>query len=671
MLKGLFKTNKIISVGGRFLARYIKWACRSSTITHIPADLEQRIRANAPVIFAFWHGQFLLTADISPKGLPVKVMVARHNDAEIISEMLKHFDMQLLRGAGAGQRKKDRGGASALRGALRAMQEGYSISLTADIPPGPARTAGKGIIALARLSGRPIIPTAIASSRYWAFNSWNRFILNLPYSKIAVLAGDPIWVASTADNIAAEQARLEVEDMLNTLTQKAYETIGADPKVVLPNHAGPTLKLYQTLTRMLKPVAGTILDRRTRRGKEDFSRRNERLGQPRIPRPDGQLCWFHAASVGETIAILELIEVLRKSYSELSILITTGTVTSARLTENRLSDKVIHQYVPMDNKDFVNQFLEHWHPELAIFVESEIWPNLVLATKQRHIPLILVNGRMSYSSYRRWRKFPGLARPLFSSFDLVLAQNDSFATQFLKMGAPRALPVGNLKLDSLPPPVNKSILAELRKIIRPRRVVFAASTHPGEEVQIAAAHAELVKSFENLLTFIAPRHPERGDDIVKMLQDRSFNVAQRSKFQLPDTDTDIYVADTIGELGLFYSLSNISFIGGSLIPHGGQNPIEAIKLKSAVIVGPSRHNFSDIYQKLIDNRGCVLVTEQSLVPQLRSLLENKEIINELQKNAETVIKDMSGALELTLDYIKPFLDDYSRLSNSRELKRVI
>ncbi len=233
--------------------------------------------------------------------------------------------------------------------------------------------------------------------------------------------------------------------------------------------------------------------------------------------PPGFLAWFHAASVGEANAALPVIETIAAERPEIRLLLTTATVTSARLARTRLPKGVLHQYVPLDNQVFVQRFLRHWRPDLAVLVESEIWPNLVLETKALDIPLLLINGRMSASSFKRWRRRPGLSRPLFSAFDLVLAQNDRLAERFAQLGVARALDVGNLKADAPPPPADLPGRRKLDAALAGRTVWLAASTHPGEDEIVTAAHLKMRIARPDLLTIIVPRHPERGPLIAEQL----------------------------------------------------------------------------------------------------------------------------------------------------------
>ncbi len=649
---------------GRQLARFVKLVHRTATVVAEPPGILDRLAAEHPVIVGLWHGQFMMASMHRPD-VPVAAMVARHGDAELIGSTMANLGVELVRGAGAGGRKKDRGGASALRAALQCLAAGKSFVMTADVPPGPARRCGEGIVTLARMSGRPIVPLAVASSRFITLDTWSRLTINLPYSKLAFVYGEAISVPRDADAEQLERYRQEVERALNAAMLRAYELAGADVKRATPRSADPTipppapglaLKTYRGLTRALAPLAPRILDWRARKGKEDPARRPERLGVAAVPRPEGPLAWIHAASVGEMLAILQLIERLRAERPDLSVLMTTGTVTSAAVAAARVGPGTIHQYAPIDSPQAAARFLDHWRPDLAIFTESEIWPNLILATSDRGIPLTLVNARMSSRSGRRWRRRRRLSRQLFGRFAIVLTQNGALARQFALLGAPRTVEAGNLKIDAAPPPFDAVELQRLKEHFGGRPIVVAASTHEGEETIVAEAHRRLRRRLPGLLTIIAPRHPERGTALAEDLKARGFSIAQRSAGAAPVASTDIYLADTIGELGLFYALADVVFLGGSLVAHGGQNPIEAIRCGCAVTSGPHTENFRDIYGALraagavIDVKG-----EDDLAETLGRLLDDPSRRSHMQTAGEKALAAMGGALEKTVRALLPLL----------------
>ena len=590
-------------------------------------------------------------------------MLARHSDAEFLGEALKRFDMQLIRGAGAAGRGKDRGGSHAYRAAIQALREGRAVAMTADVPGGQARRAGLGIVMAAKQSGRPILPVAIATTRYLALNSWSRMKINLPYSNLGFAVAPVIQVPREASDEELEHYRQQVEEGLNSATQQAYARAGADPMRAAPGGAGakrarPGLWLtsYRVVTSCARPFAPLLLGFRERRGKEEALRRNERLGQPNVKRPAGRLAWFHAASVGETNAVLPLMAALAKERPSLSFLLTTGTVTSAKLAAQRLGPRAIHQYAPLDAPEYVARFLDHWQPDLAVFTESEIWPNLILESSARGIPLTLVNGRMTKRSFRRWRRNLSFAQPLFSRFALVLAQNKGLARNFTTLGAPSAISAGNLKIDSPPPLVDGVELERLRPALQGRPLLIAACTHEGEDEIIAEAHRQLASSFPGLCTIIAPRHPHRGAAITEMLKGRGFNVARRSLGELPDRSSDAYVADTIGELGMLYKLAPVAFIGGSLVDRGGHNPVEAMRLGAVVLVGPHWHNFGDAYGALIGNGGAIVVrSAEEIASAARKLLSDEAELASMRGRANAALATISGALPRTIEALLQYL----------------
>ena len=464
-----------------------------------------------------------------------------------------------------------------------------------------------------------------------------------------------------------DRLRQEVERALDAATRRAYDLAGADvariePKRPLgagdrPVEPGYPLKVYARITSLARPIAPMLLKHRQRRGKEDGQRIPERLGIADTPRPDGPLAWFHAASVGETNAVLPVIEALIARNAGLTVLLTTGTMTSAGLAAKRLPPgRALHQYVPLDAPEYARSFLAHWRPDLAVFTESEIWPNLLLETSRADVPLALVNARMSSRSFQRWKRNAGLSRPLFSRFDLVLAQNERLARRFADLGGRLVRAVGNLKIDAPPPPVDPQSLDALKSALAGRPVIVAASTHEGEELILADAHRRIARDVEGLVTIIAPRHPERGTALAEALKARGLVVAQRSAGGLPDPRTEIYVADTIGELGTFYALSPVAFVGGSLIDHGGQNPIEAVRHGAAVLTGPSWRNFADEYTALIKRGGAIEVHDAGeIAAAVLRLASDGAEIDRMHAGARAALAQLSGALEQTVDALMALL----------------
>ena len=414
------------------------------------------------------------------------------------------------------------------------------------------------------------------------------------------------------------------------------------------------LKAYRAVSGVMTPLAGAVARQRLRRGKEDAVRISERRGVATIARPAGPLVWIHGASVGEVLAGAALVERLREL--NVRILLTSGTVTSAAIIAQRFAADIIHQFVPYDSPRFVARFLDHWQPSIGLFIESDLWPNLILSAAERRIPLIVANGRMSPRSFRRWRAAPVSMNALLSHFEMCLAQSEGDAARFAALGSPHVFNTGNLKFDVPAPPADTIKLGQLLAATKGRPMIVAASTHPGEEEVVLDAHRRLVGGFQNLLTIIVPRHPRRGDSIANLVTANGLRPALRSRGAMPGAETDIYVADTLGEIGLFYRAAPIVFMGGSIAAIGGHNPIEAIKLGAATIHGPYVHNWTDIYSALDAAGGAQQANDgEMLVGLLGRWLANPEERQRATGYARKVVEDLGGALDKTLAALAPYL----------------
>ncbi len=415
------------------------------------------------------------------------------------------------------------------------------------------------------------------------------------------------------------------------------------------------LRFYRLASMAAAPtLAPRLLTWRLKRGKENPKRLAERYGEASLPRPTGPLIWVHGASVGEMLSVIPLIERLRAK--NFAVLMTSGTVTSAALAERRLPAGVLHQFIPLDAPRFVGRFLDHWQPDLALFVESDLWPNIIVGCADREIPMILINGRVSERSFRRWRRLPRAIAALLGRFDLCLAQSNADAQRYRALGAPRISSIGNLKLDVPAPPADAPTLSRLTGIVLTRVVIAAASTHASEEDEIIAAHQRLRAKYPTLLTIIAPRHPERGPGIAEAAKAAGLSVALRSRGDWPKPDVNVFVADSLGELGVIYRIAPIVFMGGSLASRGGQNPIEAIRLGAAILHGPHVWNFAEIYATLDAEHGAVLVAdEEALTTCLAGWLANPTARKAVADAAAATVEKLGGALDRTLTALEPYL----------------
>lgn len=411
---------------------------------------------------------------------------------------------------------------------------------------------------------------------------------------------------------------------------------------------------YRFAGAVAYPLVGTYVGWRTTRGKEERGRRRERYGFAGRERPAGPLIWVHAASVGETIAVIPLVETI--VGLGVRIVLTTGTVTSAQVVTERMGDNVIHQYVPLDMKPAVARFLDHWRPDLAIIAESEIWPMTILELGARRVPQVLVNGRLSDRSFSLWRKRPYLAEALFENLAHVVAQSETDAERFRALGARPVTVSGNLKVDTNPPPVDDRSLAVLRRQIVPRPTWAAVSTHDGEEAVAAEVHQMLRHRHPGLLTIIVPRHPDRAVALAVELAARGLKVIRRSTGDRVRSDTDVLLGDTIGEMGLYLRLTEIAFVGRSLTSEGGQNPLEPAMLDTAVLAGKNVQNFREAYQRLIDSGAARIVLDRDMLAgAVNFLLVNEKARRDMISAGVATVNEMRGALSKTMKALEPYV----------------
>lgn len=408
--------------------------------------------------------------------------------------------------------------------------------------------------------------------------------------------------------------------------------------------------------------ASSFADRKLRErlaaGKEDADRLGERRGEASMARPQGPLVWLHAASVGEAMALLELVRRMVDARPEITILLTTGTVTSAAVMAERLPDGAIHQYVPVDAQPFVARFLDHWRPNVAVWTESELWPSLICETDARGIPMIMVNARMSKSSHDRWRLLGGMARSLLGRFKVALVQDDltEIYLRRLGMSPDRMQVIGSLKEGAAPLPCDEDDRSAFAAHLAGRPVWLAASTHPGEERIVLDAHRRALKANPRLLLVLVPRHAARGDELADLIAQDGWRMNRRSADEMPEAEASVYLADTMGELGLWYRIAPISFIGGSLEPIGGHNPFEPAALGSAILHGAYVTNFVEIYQRLTDVGAARLVSGPDTLAEAVDALLNPDRAAEMAHAAWQVVSDGAEVTDRAQDLILGELD---------------
>jgi 3-deoxy-D-manno-octulosonic-acid transferase len=414
------------------------------------------------------------------------------------------------------------------------------------------------------------------------------------------------------------------------------------------------LLIYSIFTSACRPLIPLFLRIRIWRGRENPGRVQERCGIASRPRPPGRIAWMHGASIGECLSLLPCMdEFIGRGFR---VVVTSGSLGSARLLADRLPEGSFHQFLPLDIYQYALRFLDCWQPEITLIAESEIWPNTFRAIKQRRIPLVSINARLSEKSFARWSKAPKAAAEAFGMLDLCLAQTNQDAQRFAELGARDVRVVGNLKFDAKPPPADPGDLSSLMGRIGARPVWAAASTHAGEEDIVADAHRALRPQFPMLLTIIVPRHPVRGDAIAQMLVRKGLRMARHSRHAVLGNDTEIYLADTLGETGLIYRASMLAFIGRSLTAKGGQNPIEAAKLNCAILHGPHVGNFREVYATLDAGEGALCVTDQkTLSDAVGHLLSDAHALRRMARNAAHIAEERSGATARVMQAIESYL----------------
>lgn len=422
--------------------------------------------------------------------------------------------------------------------------------------------------------------------------------------------------------------------------------------------ASPTLLFYcyRALTGLIAPFAYRKVAAKLAAQGVSKQRQRERLGQASLPRPvlaaNAPLIWFHGASVGESLAAITLINKLKTHLPEARFLLSSGTATSANMAAKRLPQGCQHQFAPLDSPRSVRRFLTHWRPDAGIFVESELWPVTLAAAKASGTRLALVNARLSERSVKSWGAKLPTARYILGLFDLLLTQNEKVAQDLLSLGAlaDRVYPSGNLKAGAAALPKNSDVVSEMQMALAGRPLWIASSTHDGEEEVVLAAHHSLLQNHPDLCLLLAPRHPERATEICTKIAEAGLSYTQRSTGPLPTPDTQVYLADTLGELGSWYALSPIVFLGGSLRPIGGHNPFEVAQAGATVLTGPGYSNFTETFPPMIAAGGAFEVTDAASLAEAVSLcLNDQKHLSAAQSAALGFVKKQSGQLDMVVN----------------------
>lgn len=402
--------------------------------------------------------------------------------------------------------------------------------------------------------------------------------------------------------------------------------------------------IYKLITIIIRPFLFLFFIYRLLKNKEEFGKYYERRGLSLKVKPDGKIIWIHAASVGETLSTLPLIKKLKELSPEINIVITTSTKTSKEIIIEKNMDRVFHQYVPWDNKNFCINFLNNWKPDIAVFLESEIWPNLLYETKRKKIPISLINARITNKTYRRWLKFPKTISYLLSFFSIIIAQDNLSKDKLQNLGAKNIFVYGNLKNDSEKLSYNAESFKKYNNYFEQKDIIVVASTHRGEESNIVNAFKSLIKELPDLFLVLAPRHPDRRNEITSLLKKQGFSSEEyllRSEGKSLNDNIKIFILDTIGELGYFYEKSSVVVLGGAFGEFGGHNPLEPARFNNAIFSGPNFFNFKDEYDQLLNVGGVKIISDISDL----HIIKEKKDIKEMAKNSKIYADNIGGIAE--------------------------
>lgn len=415
------------------------------------------------------------------------------------------------------------------------------------------------------------------------------------------------------------------------------------------------LSIYRFVSYLMYPFVRVLLYRRKLRGKEDIVRGKERMGYYKTARPKGRLIWLHGASVGECLSMMPLVNYL-VTLKDTTVMVTSGTVTSAALMEKRLPKGAFHQYAPVDLPMYTRRFIQHFRPDIAFFFESDFWPNMLQDAHKAGIPMILLNGRISDKSFKAWQRVPFFIRPMLKLFTFGLGQTQEDARRMKVLGFSNTDCVGNIKFSAVPAPFDPAEVEKMLSSVQGRFVWVAGSTHDDEEMQAVAVHKALSQKYPNLLTVIVPRHPNRCDELEAKMTALGLCVHRRSKGQ--DLNADIFLGDTIGEMGLFYRLSPLVFVGGSLVEFGGQNMLEPMRIGACTIIGPYAFNFKEIVARAQDQNALIVVKDKDeLSAVLTDLYEHPVKAEQIRRTGQSFANGETQVLQRVIDVLTPFLKE--------------
>ncbi|MBS1081973.1 glycosyltransferase N-terminal domain-containing protein [Gluconobacter kondonii] len=612
-----------MTLSPRLLRLWLGLCLRSTRwqVSGSPRAVETLLTPQNGAVVAFWHRSLTLSpalwfwARSQEPRLQLRVLISRNPDGMLIADVVRPWGIIGIHGSSS-KNGRNKGGAAVLRTALKELQGGAIVGITPDGPRGPAEHVQPGAVALSRLAGCAVVPVGMACTSL-RLPSWDGLAFPLPFGRGALILGEPLFQPGAPD----------LQNALNTLSGRAES-------IQRHHQSGVSEHLWRLTGTLLAPALTVMLRIRLQKGRELPNRLRERMGLGDTRRPAGRILWLHAASVGETLCALPLAEALLDARPELTLLFTTATVTGSEIVARHplFGKRIIHRFIPHDVPRWLRRFLNLWQPEGAVFVESELWPGIIAACSDRDIPVMLVNGRLSDRSSRRWDRLRGPARRMMGRLSWVAARGPEDAARFRALGASPVYEDGDLKQDAPPLPYDEAEYNRLKALFGERPIFVAASTHPGEENLVLQA-AESARTLQpDLLTILVPRHPARGAELAER-----FQLPRRSAGEEPTPQTPVWLADTLGELGLFYRLADRCFLGNSLTGKGGgHNPFEPLRLGVPTATGPKMENWreamatiSDTIQ-IVNDVECLTRWLKSPLPPVRTTGLQRSVVSVLR-----------------------------------------
>lgn len=630
MFKKFLKSKFTSKVIGKVLYWYLKLVKATSRIEY---DYEngfskEKFESSSNIVFIYWH-QELATSVLAFEqiGYKINALISPHSDGQIISKVVENIGVKTISGS------TNKSAISAIKLIMGALRLGENVVVTPDGPKGPAREINSNIMNIAAKTSSTIVPVSINISRKIEFNSWDKFHFPLPFSKIKVKFAKPI--IPTSDKDKDDKA---LKSSLNRISQSqdSYKLTRSE-------------KLFEALLTVASiimfPFQTLLLILRLIRRKESLERVLERFSVASEDRTDDMI-WIHAASVGESIVAFSLIDMLIKHKKDLKFLVTTGTLTSANLVASKMEQYnhysseqiIVHQFLPMDNIFITSSFINYWRPKLALFIESELWP-CILYSASSFCPVILVNARMSPRSFSRWKWFKFIINNIGGCFTHTLVQSNQDKKHFKAFNFNNTELIGNLKYVQKDDNIDIETYSKITQQVENRKIIFAASTHPGEEEIIIDAYLTLKSKIKDLLLIIAPRHPSRTNEIIEILKSKNLKSVRRTESKTINSKTSVFILDTIGEMALIFKLKPITFMGGSFTI-GGHNILEPAKYDSPIIYGPDMINFQEISDEFLKNKAAIQVkNKQELVEELESMIKSSnKNLSEYTEAAANIIK---------------------------------